>query len=269
MFFVLSKILWALAQPSNLLMIGTTAGALLLVTGWRKAGTRLVVVFASALTIVGVLPVGAWLLLPLENRFPADPRLPERLDGVIVLGGATKDRLTAARGQVVIDDGAERLTAMTALARRLPDARLVFTGGSGGLLGASLSEAEVVAMFLAEQGVEPASVIFESRSRNTHENAVFTRDLVRPEPSSCWVLVTSAFHIPRAVGVFRATGWHVLPYPVDFRTTGRFELLEQFEVADRLIELDLAVHSWLGMMVYALTGRSSEVFPAPLDAPCR
>ena len=269
MFFVLSKVLWALAQPGNLLMLGLAGGAVLLLTRWRRLGSRLVVGFAAVFAVVGSLPVGAWLLLPLENRFPANPPLPDRLAGVIVLGGATEPDLTAGRGQPALKEAAERLTALVALSQHMADLKVVHTGGSGELLGSPLSEAEVVARFLGEQGVDPARVIFEDRSRNTWENAVFTRELVRPEAGSCWLLVTSAWHMPRSVGVFRRAGWQVLPYPVDFRTTGALELFETFDVAERLIELDLAVHSWLGMVVYAWTGRSTAVFPAPHEPPCR
>ena len=148
MFFVLSKVLWALAQPSNLLMLGLAGGALLLLTRWRRLGTWLVVGFASGLALVGSLPVGAWLLLPLANRFPANPPLPDRLAGVIVLGGATRSDLMAARGQPTLKDAAERLTAIPYLARLLPEAPIVHTGGSGELLDSALSEAEVVARFL-------------------------------------------------------------------------------------------------------------------------
>ncbi len=268
LFFILTKVFGALALPSNLLMIGGACGAFLLVTRWRTLGTRLVIVFASLFALVGVLPVGIWLLLPLENRFPANPALPERLDGVIVLGGAVEPRIAAARGQPAINDAAERLTALMELARRLPGVRVVFTGGSASLAGSSTGEAGVVAWFLQQQRVDPHRVILEGRSRNTYENAVFTRALMEPEPDSCWLLVTSAYHMPRAVGVFREAGWRVLPYPVDFRTTGQVAVFEPLNAATRLSEFDLAARAWAALAVYALTGRTSAFFPAPLDPAC-
>lgn len=268
MFYVLSKIAWALLRPSNFLMLGLAFGALLLVFGWQRAGTWLVVALAALLLVVGSLPVGSWLLLPLESRFPVDPPLPDQVAGVIVLGGALEPDLTAPRGVPAMNEAGERVTALLALARRLPEARIVFTGGLGEFLEEGPSEASAVPPLVRAHGLDPARVILEARSRNTYENAVFSRDLVAPAPGSCWLLVTSAFHIPRAVGVFRQVGWNVLPYPVDFRIRGEVKGLSDFNVADRLVELDLAVHSWLGMAVYALTGRSSAFFPAPEDPAC-
>jgi uncharacterized SAM-binding protein YcdF (DUF218 family) len=259
---------WKLAQPSNLLVMGLIAGSLLLATRWRRFGKLLLVTCGCLVAIVGILPVGASLLIPLENRFPANPPIPEKLAGVIVLGGSVLTNTSVARGQPVINDSAERLTTLTGLEKRLPGARIVFTGGSNRFVRSRTSQADVVRRFLEEQQMDLDRVVFEERSRNTYENALFTRELIKPAPGSCWLLVTSAYHMPRSVGVFRELGWQVLAYPVDFRTTGELEVFKGFNVSGNLVKLDHAVGSWIKLAVYWLTGRSTDLFPAPRDPPC-
>ena len=258
MFYALSKLLWPLVQPSNLLLLLLLLAAILVWRGRRRVGVPLLGSVALALAVGGLLPVGQWLLVPLENRFPPPADLPARIDGVVVLGGTTEPRVTAARGTVALEEAAERATTLIALAQRHPDARLVVTGG-----GLPVSEAAMLLRFFREQGLPPGRILFEDRARSTHENAVFSRALARPRPGEHWLLVTSAAHMPRAVGCFEQAGWPVIAYPVDYRTTGRLEPWWDFDVAMRLHELDHAARAWVGLVAYWLTGRTSALFPAP------
>lgn len=263
MFFYASKLLWLILQPSNLLLLLLAAALLGLGLGGRRFAGRLLVAATTVLVAGGLLPVGEWLLLPLENRFPAPPELPARIDGVIVLGGATNVPVVEGRGGVELEAPADRLTALIELGRRYPDARLVFTGGSARIVGDATSEAEVARLFYQRQGFDAARILFEDASRDTFENAVLSRRLVDPAPDQRWLLVTSASHMPRAVGVFRAAGWPVVAYPVDFRTTGRWRLWAGLDVAQRLKELDEAVKAWIGLAAYRLSGRTDALLPAP------
>jgi len=263
MFFHASKLLWPLAQPSNLLILLLLVGVLALGLGRQRLARALLFGVAAVLVPIAVLPVGQWLLTPLENRFPAPTALPDRVDGVIVLGGGTDLEITAARGQVALQDSAERFTTLIELAHRYPDARLVLTSGETWLSGVALSEAEAVRRFYQKLGWDVGRVTFEDRARNTHENAVFSRELVRPAPGERWLLVTSASHMPRAVGVFRQAGWPVLAYPVDYQTTGGVRLWAGLDAAARLREFDGAIKAWLGLVAYRLSHRSSALFPAP------
>jgi uncharacterized SAM-binding protein YcdF (DUF218 family) len=205
--------------------------------------------------------------MPIENRF-APPALPDEIDGVVVLGGAVEEQISARRGQAALNDGAERVTALVELARRYPDARLVVSGGTGSLVGGPGHPARALEAFYREQGLDLGRITFEERSRNTQENAALTRQLVRPGPDERWLLVTSAYHMPRSVGVFRQAGWPVIAYPVDYRS-GSVDLrsmlgrLAEPDLAARLIELDLAIKSWVGLLAYRLMGRTSALFPAP------
>jgi uncharacterized SAM-binding protein YcdF (DUF218 family) len=258
MFYVVSKLLWPFVQPSNLLLLLLLLAVLLLWRGQRRLGGPLLGVASGALLLVGVLPVGQWLLLPLENRFPVPADLPARIDGVVMLGGVMDPKIAEARGIVAFDEPGERATTLLALARRYPDARLVVSAG-----GEPLSEAQILLPFFRDQGLPPERILFEDRALNTWQNAVFSKALARPAPGEHWLLVTSAAHMPRAVGCFEQAGWPVIAYPVDYRTTGRFVPLTALDVARRLGEFDGALKAWIGLAAYRLSGRIPELLPGP------
>jgi uncharacterized SAM-binding protein YcdF (DUF218 family) len=266
--FVFSKLAWVLVQPSNLLLLLLILAAAGLLLGYLRFGTWLLCGVTLALVLVTVLPVGTWLVIPIENRFPP-PVLPEQVDGIIMLGGAVEQHTSAIRQQIALNEAAERVTALTELARRYPDARLVVSGGIGSLIAGAGHPARALEAFYREQGLDLARVTFEEDSRNTLENAALTKELARPRPGERWLLVTSAYHMPRSIGVFRQAAWPVIAYPVDYRSSGRADLWEALgrlaepNVAQRLIELDLAVKSWAGLLAYWLMGRTSAPFPAP------
>ena len=268
MFFALSKLLWFLASPANLLLIALVGGAVLLWTPWRRAGRRLLGLAALIAVTVSVLPLGHWLIFPLEDRFSALTALPPRVDGIIILGGVVNQRITRSRGQVAVGGAVERLTELARLARLYPDAKLVFTGGSGDLFNQDLKEANVIAPFLETIGLDPSRVLTENQSRNTHENAVLTRALISPRDGETWIVITSAAHMPRAVGCFRQAGWPgLIPYPVDYGfeagATGR----PPFDLGSGLAALGGGLHEWLGLLFYWLTDRTDTLFPGPERGP--
>jgi uncharacterized SAM-binding protein YcdF (DUF218 family) len=245
-------------------VIVLVVGVVMLWLGAGRLGAVLVTLGTVPLAVVAVLPVGSWLLIPLENRFPPLQKLPEQVDGVVVLGGASDLRVTAARGQPTLGHSVERLLALMMLGRRYPDARLVFSGGSAVLFDGSLTSAAVVRETLSEQGFEVERVLFDDKARDTHENALRSKELAEPKPGERWLLVTTANHMPRAVGAFRKIGWEVIPFPVDYRTIGHIELeLASAAVATRLAEFDYAVHGWIGLVAYRLLGHTDAFFPAP------
>lgn len=265
MIFALSKVFWAIANPGNLFVLGLWGAAAGAISPWprlRKLARGVLGVLLAAMLAIAVLPVGDWLISPLERRFPPPRELPDQVDGVIVLGGMINLEISAAHGRPELDQAADRLTAFVALARKYPEAKLVFTGGSGSLADSEHREADFAQDALRDLGVELARVLFERDSRNTHENALFTYARVAPGPEEFWLLITSASHMPRAVGVFRRVGWQVTPYPVDYYTDGgslRFDFqwgLEGFSTALR---------EWIGLTAYRLLGWTDRLFPAPRD----
>ena len=264
MFFYLSKIVWFFLQPSSALLAIALIGAVLLHTRWWRLGRFAVAAAILMLAVAGLSPLGQALILPLEDRFPPVAEGAPPPDGIIVLGGAFDTLVSPARGVVALNEAAERLTALVSLARRYPHARIVFSGGSGAIFYAGSREAELARDMLAEAGLDPRRLILESRSRNTFQNALMTKSILRPKASEHWLLVTSAFHMPRAVGSFRRVGFPVVAYPVDYRTRGPADLLRPFDkVSEGLRRVDLATREWVGLAVYRLTGRTSAFFPSP------
>jgi uncharacterized SAM-binding protein YcdF (DUF218 family) len=159
----------------------------------------------------------------------------------------------------------ERLTIAARLARDLPDAKIIHTGGQGTFIQGQVTESEGAGQLFRDFGIDADRIILEDASRNTWENAVFTKELVKPEPGQRWLLVTSAYHMPRSMGVFEAAGWTgVTPYPVDYRTRGAVDRALGFNGASKgLRRFDIAFKEWVGMAVYWITGRSSHLFPGP------
>jgi uncharacterized SAM-binding protein YcdF (DUF218 family) len=264
MFFAISKIFGFFTTPSNVIAAVCAIGAVLLLLQRQRAGTLTLTFGILLLLLAGYSPAGNVLLLTLTERFPAwqsDGRDP---DGIIILGGAIDSDLSAARDALEINGAGERIFAMLDLARRYPAARIVFTGGSGNLLDNSRPEAPVAGQLLQRFGISADRVLLESASRTTDENAIFTRRLLLPKPGERWLLVTSAFHMPRSIGAFRAAGFDVEAYPVDWRSRGWSDAATPFDsLSGGLRLIDLAMHEWTGLVSYWLTGRGSALFPAP------
>ena len=263
MFFVLSKTVYLLLVPSNLLLITGLAGLALLMTRWRRLGRRLALTALTLFLLCGILPVGDALNQVLENRFPVWDPARGAPDGIVVLGGAIDPVVSRARGQVTLGDAAERITVIAKLARDYPHARILFSGGDGSLRANRGKEADYLVPLLDTFGVPGERVALERRSRNTAENAAFSKTLVQPKPGERWLLVTSAQHMPRAIGCFRRAGFPVEAYPVDWHTVPRWRWFVRLDVIDGLNRLDSVVHEWEGLFAYWLTGRISEFFPGP------
>jgi len=261
MMFVLSKLLWIVVAPGDLLLILVVAGLLLLCLGRRRVGMALAAVGVVGLCATAVLPVGEWLMIPLENRIAAPSPMPARVDGIIVLGGSVDETVSAARGHPTVNQAADRMVSTAMLARRYPAARVVVDGGTSSLFPDGSTEAAAMAGFLVEEGIDPARITRESHSRNTYENALFAYREVKPKPGETWLLVTSAWHMPRALGCFRSVGWSVTPYPVDYKTTGHFWTRNEIQLGPQLILANLAVKEWIGLVAYRLMGRTDALFP--------
>ena len=267
MFFVVSKVIGFFAIPSNFVVSIGILGLLLWPTRLGRAGRRLVVTSLIALAILGLSPVGNALILPLEQRFPPWDAAGGAPAGIVVLGGSLSPHVSAGRNEVALNEGAERLTVGAELALRYPDARILFTGGSGALIFEEGAEAEFAMRVFETFGIPRARVLLEDRSRNTVENALFSKELAQPKPGERWLLVTSAYHMPRSIGIFRKAGFAVEAYPVDWRTSGPEDAVRPFPtMSEGLRRTDVAVREWIGLVAYWLTGKSSELFPAPTRA---
>ncbi len=262
-FWILSKLLWSLASPDKVVLILLFAGTVLIWTRRQKLGRWLVSMSAGVFLVFTLLPINTFLLKPLEERFPALTELPANISGIIVLSGAEKPVISSTRGQPSLNESAERLTAFVDLARHYPEARLIYAGGVGALLNQDYKSNETARKLFKQLGLNSDRIQFDSNARNTFENAVNGFNLRGPETVGDWILITSAFHMPRSVGVFRKTGWSVIPYPVDYQTSGEWKYDWHFFRLYNFLEFSRGLHEWLGLIAYRVTGKTSALFPKP------
>jgi uncharacterized SAM-binding protein YcdF (DUF218 family) len=263
----LAKLFAFLSQPSTVAVLAVVIGVILLQRGRAQRLARVLSWGGLALLIAGGLsPLGNILVLPLEQRFAAvpAPSAGDRVDGIILLGGFEDGWVSAGRGGLGLNESAERVTEGLRLALRFPQAKVVFTGGVGSVLSPGAEATGPVGAFLVDAGIARERLVLEGKSRTTYENALFTREMVKPEPGERWYLITSAYHMPRAMGLFRKAGFDVIAYPVDYRTRGPEDRWRIFgRVPQGLMRVDLAVNEWLGLVAYRLLGRIDELFPGP------
>ena len=260
MFFVLSKVFWFFVQPVNLAIFLLVAGLVAGIFGrrWLRAGSLLaaVILVASVWTSLGAMLIG-----PLEERYPRPPA-PSGVTGVVVLGGGMEGAINLARGGYELSTAGDRFVEAAVLARRYPEAKIVVSGGSGDLIQEGEGDAATAQRLLTALGVAPERLILENGSRNTYENAVFTRKMVAPKPGETWLLVTSAFHMPRATALFDKAGFETLPWPVDYRTSGKEGVgLFTDNPIDALETTTVATKEWIGLVAYWLTGKIDSPFP--------
>ncbi|MDD5242362.1 MAG: YdcF family protein [Sulfuricella sp.] len=260
-FFWLSKLAWLIIAPDSLLLVLVLVTWALLWRGKNRMAKRMLGLVAIVMLIVAFFPVGEWILYPLEKQFSANPALPQRIDGIIVLSGAEDANLSTAWNQVELGDGAERLLAFQALARQYPGAKLVFTGGSGSMVNQTHKEADVAERLLKQQGLNASRVIFERESRNTFENVMLSKARVKPAVGENWILITSAFHMPRSAGIFCHAEWPVIPYPVDHRTWPGRLLRIDLNLSSHLGGMVTGIREWVGLAAYYATGKTAALLP--------
>lgn len=264
MFFVLSKTVGIILLPSNLFIGIGLLGVVLTATRFASFGRKMMIASIVLLAVGGLSPLGNLLLYPLESRFPPWDAAKGPPDGIVVLGGPIDADISVAHDTTVVRTAADRIFATAALALRYPNARIVFSGGSGNLISNDAKEADYAATLFESLGIPKSRLIIERRSRNTQENAEFSKELAKPKSGERWLLVTSGFHMPRSVGLFRKAGFPVEPYPVDWRVGGRAELFAFSNLEDDgLGRTDAGFREWMGLVAYWITGKIDDLFPGP------
>lgn len=262
MFFYLSKILYFLLHPTNLMILGLVFGILALRLKLLIPAKSILAITLFGCLFVTLVPAGDIMKRHLENRFPAFHIMPQHVDGVIVLGGSVNPVLSNDRRKLALQGNVERLFEFSKFAKKYPGARLIFTGGSGSLADTELKEAHFAEEAMIALGVEPGRVIYEDQSRNTFENALFSKNLLEPKENEIWVLITSAAHMPRAMGVFRKVGWNMIAWPVDYTQKRQEDFSVSFNFARNAGRLASALHEVVGLLVYYLTDKTSELYPS-------
>jgi uncharacterized SAM-binding protein YcdF (DUF218 family) len=241
--YCVSKVFWLLAAPTNALVLIAAVAAFWAVLRRSNCVTWLAAAVACGLVIGTFTPIGLALTLPLEYRFAVSPPDSQAsLDGIIILGGV----------------GIGGIDAVSTLSKNYPKARLIFSG-----FKADDEVQKYLLTIFARLGGDPARIYMEFRPRTTSEDALYTAAVLKPKPSERWLLVTSALHIPRAVGCFRTAGFQVEPYPVEFRTTRTRPFTTFAPGSGALNHLDAAAKEWIGLIAYRLMGKTDALFPAP------
>jgi uncharacterized SAM-binding protein YcdF (DUF218 family) len=263
MFFLLSKTIAFLLLPSNFLILLGVIGAGLLMTRFRRAGLRLAVGSLVLLALFGFLPLGNILAGTLESRFPPWDPARGAPDGIVVLGGSISTTLSIDYDEPMLTSDGGRITAIAKLARAYPNARIVYTNGDASLIPTGQNDAKYFYVLTDSFGISRERVMVESKSRNTFENALFSKAMINPKPGERWLLVTSAQHMPRAVGCFRQAGFPVEAYPAVWKTRPHASFALPDTVGKGLYDLDLATHEWIGLIAYWLTGKTSALLPSP------
>jgi len=225
MFYLISKAIWPVVAPSNAFILITAATTVWAVL-WHSKLAASAVAGVCALVIGGFTPLGYWLMLPLENRFPpwkADSQTV--VDGIIVLGGESR----------------EQITDLVELSRDFPQARLVYSGPG------EESDAEHLLTKFSRVGVIENALQWRLGHEIRLRTPIYSAELIKPNPNERWLLVTAAFHMPRAIGCFRRVGFKVEAYPTEY-TTGKISYLQTvFGLSSgALSRLDIAMKEWLG-----------------------
>jgi len=263
LFFTISKVLWALLAPGSIIVLLILGAWITQLAGRQKLTRRLLTLCTLLLVLISSLPMGEWMLAPLEGRFPANSALPADAEGVIVLGGAIDPERSEYWQQAELTEAGERITAFVYLANLYPQAQLIYSGGNAALGGSELKEADYAPYLLAQLGLdEERALLFESESRNTWENVVNSQALVGRSaagPQQDWIIITSAFHMPRAIGAFCRRDWPVYAYAVDHRSNPEPFWRLQFAPLHNLQQLELAIREWLGLIAYRITGRTDRL----------
>ncbi|MBO9587156.1 YdcF family protein [Devosia sp.] len=264
MFFLASKVFWLLAQPLSVVFLLMLIAIATLFWGRRRLAAAALVLGLLIHGIVSFSNLGYLIMQPLEDRFAVPAPPPENVDAIIMLGGATLERPSSARQITELNDAGDRLTTTLWLAKKYPAAKIFISGGSGALTDEGEAEATTAERFFLAFGISRDRLVLEGASRNTDENVANTKALLGANADGTILLVTSAFHMPRSVGIFEKTGLSVIPWPTDYRTPGQQSF--GFDIANPVQNVNVTtagIKEWVGLLIYNWTGKTSDLFPGP------
>ncbi len=264
LFFSVSKLFWLFFQPLTIILVFLLIALLLIWTGFRKLGLTTLIAAVLVLFISAYTTLGTVLLAPLEDRFAKQTELPQRVDGIVVLGGYMNGDINAGRPGFELNSAADRIFETMRLARLYLDAKVIVSGGDGAFFEDAKPEADSTRTMLSDLGFSGDRFIFENKSRNTVENAEFSKALAEPKPGETWLLVTSAYHMPRSIGCFRKAGFDVVAWPVDYKTPAKQSLSLYLESPNEaLSRFSVATREWMGLTAYWMTGKTDMLLPQP------
>jgi len=247
--YIVSKLFWFVFQPINFLILMCLLGSVLLFTRWVRIARWVLVTSALVLAVISFTPVGLHSLNSIEVQYD-QTTLPKHVDGILVLGGSVDWAISKGRGSIELGNAGDRIIQSLVLANKYPNAKYVYTGHQGRKLDDSVGRPVDLKQFIVSLGIESERVFIEDKSRNTHENVRFSYDFIKPAHDEEWVVITSAFHMPRALKLFDLHGWEVTPWVSDYRSPGREGHMPWFyDTTSSIANINIFVKEFIGSLV--------------------
>tara|TARA_Y100000768_G_scaffold381399_1_gene359988 strand:- start:122 stop:907 length:786 start_codon:yes stop_codon:yes gene_type:complete len=260
MSFYIAKIFWIIINPFNLLIFFTTISLISYILN-LKIRKFLLALLLICFSIFCILPTGSYLIYKLEKNFHnySDLSKIENIDGIIIMGGSTNPYLSSIYNQIHFNDSAERLLEAKRIIIKFPKAKVIFSGGSGNLLKNKYHESLDAKIFLDQNNIDTSNIFFENNSRNTYENIIMSEKLANRDFNENWLIISSAYHLSRSINVAENIGWKLIPYPTDFQLPKKFRINFSLNFYSNLSLIQLALHEWIGIYYYYLTGRTAKI----------
>ncbi len=260
MSFYLSKILWLALNPFNIFILFTIITIILYLISFRKISIAIFLINSLYLIIISFLPIGSYLIHKIEKEYHLSSSIPDKLDGILILGGATNPIFYKEFNQISVNDSAERLIESVSIIKRFKNSKIIFSGGSGVINRPDLAHSQVAKLFYKKVGIEESRIIFEDNSRNTNENILFSKKIAKPKKNENWLLITSASHMKRAMLIGSKNNWKFIPYAVDFKTMKKFRFVPNLYLLSNINSFQQGSHEWLGLISYYLMNRTDKIF---------
>jgi uncharacterized SAM-binding protein YcdF (DUF218 family) len=259
MIFYLTKILWLLFNPLNTILIFILLASLFSLINLNFFSKLFYILGFIGFFIFGILPTGSYSNYLLEKDFYDSINIPLDLTGIVILSGATNPQLTMEHNKVALGGSAERLTESILIIKNNPNIKIIFSGGSAYLNQRELTESNSAKIFFSEMGLDTSKIIFEDESRNTYENILFSKKIAKPKDIENWLVITSASHMKRVIGVATKANWNLIPYATDFNFTKKYDFSISINILQNLNQSNKAAHEWIGLVYYFLTGKINKI----------
>ena len=260
MSFYLSKILWLVLNPFNIFILFTIVTIFLYLISFKRTSIAIFFINSLYLFIISVLPIGNYLIYKIEKDYHSQSSIPDRLDGILILGGVTNPSMYKEFNEISVNGSAERLIESVSLIKRFNKSKVIFSGGSGIINRPDLGHSQVAKSFYKKVGLDESRIIFEDNSRNTYENILFSKKIAQPKKNENWLLITSAYHMKRALLIGSKNNWEFIPYAVDFKNKRKFKFVPSLNLLSNINSLQYGSHEWLGLISYYLMNRTDKIF---------
>ena len=260
MSFFLSKFLWSIINPFNIILFFIFIGIVLHFFLKNKLYKFCYFIALLIFIFIAIMPTGNLLYFQLEKKFHTTASLPSEIDGILILSGATDPPLTKEYNLIHLNGSAERLIESIFLMNKYPKAKVIFSGGSGAIHDQNLTHSYVAKKFYKQLNINIRNIVFESKSRNTYENILYSLKIANPSSDEKWILITSAFHMTRAMNISEKLDWKIIPYAVDFRAGKKFSWKPTISFFGNISAMQSASHEWIGLIAYYFMGRTNKIY---------